>query len=219
MNAQRKRVFRQTTKCKVRALPSPILWVLAWILLVLFSAIRAEARPAVEISSMFSYGKSDLGNGAFTKQTRYSFSVGLRFTKVSAIEVSYLKSQTKNFSPDVLDSLVSEVIDQTLTYDDQVYSASWVQNLLSSKYILQPYFKVGAGRLIRKQRVDYTGILASESTEAIQESVTGVAGVGLRLFLLKNMALKGEFVSYMPKFRLSTWKDSQLFTAGLSWLF
>lgn len=193
-------------------------WFLFVAVLFLFTS-TANARPAVEISSMFSYGKSELGGGAFTQQTRYSFSFALRFTKVSAIEVSYLRSKTKNFSPDVLDSLVSDVIDQTLTYDDTVYSANWVQNILPSKWILQPYLKVGAGRLIRKQRVDYTGILSGESKETIQESVTGVVGAGVRLFLLKNMALKGEFISYMPKFRLSTWKDSQLFTAGFSWLF
>lgn len=186
-----------------------------------FSATSAysQDRPLVEISSMFSYGKSDLGNGAFSRQNRYSFSVGLRFTQVSAIEVSYLTSRIKNFTPSILETFVAGSVDQTVTYDDQVYSASWVQNFVSSKFMVQPYFKVGAGRFIRKQKVSYTGVLADDGSEIVQESVTGVAGLGLRIFLLKNMALKGELVSYMPKFRLSTWKDSQLFTAGLSWLF
>ncbi len=194
-------------------------WLAVFVLLLLLFPAAGQARPTVEISATLSYGKSELGNRAFTRQNRHSFSVAFRFTKVSAIEVSYLKSRTRVFTPDVLNSIISEVVDQTVTYDDTVYSASWVQNLLPSRFILQPYFKIGSGRVVRKQNVHYTSILSSENSENIQASATGVAGVGVRLFLLKNMALKGEFVSYIPKFRLSTWKDSQLFTGGFSWLF
>ena len=188
------------------------------ILLVLALTGPATAAAAViETSALVSYGKADLGNDVTTRQNRYTFSVAYRFTKVSALEVSYSQSRTKISTPLSLDSILFPTIQETITFDDQVYSLSWIQNLVSSKWIIQPYLKLGAGKLVRKKKAEYSTLL--DSQEEIQKSETGVAGIGLRLFLTKRMALKGEAITYLPEFRVSKWKESQQFSGGLSWLF
>lgn len=181
------------------------------------STATSAMAGAIELSGMISYGRSNLGDGASSRQNRYTAEVAWRFTKVSAFELAYSTSRTKITQPVNLNSVIFTTVNQTTIYDDEVYSASWVQNLVPSSFIIQPYAKLGGGRLIRKQRAEYSALFAAQ--ELTQKSVTGVAGLGLRIFLTRNMALKGEFVTYVPKFRFKEWQDSQNFSGGLSWMF
>lgn len=171
-----------------------------------------------EISGTVAYSTSNLNSLSYSRQNRYSAELAWRFTQVSAIEISYMRSRTKIAQTIPLQSMLYPSITQTVLYDDHVYSASWVQNLVPATWILQPYFKIGGGRLNRKQKVDYSVPLIPNQ-EANQKVDTGVAGFGARLFLTKSMALKGEFVTYVPKYRFSKWKDAQMFSVGLSWIF
>jgi hypothetical protein len=183
----------------------------------LLSMASDSQAGALEISGTIAYGKANLGKNAYSRQNRYSAEIAWRFTKVSAFEASYMRSRTKISQPISLDFLLFQTINQAVTYDDQVISLSWVQNLVPSSFIVQPYFKVGGGRLFRRQTVEYSALFSKQVVS--QKSDTGVGGLGLRIFLTKNMALKGEVVTYVPKFRFSTWKDSQMFSVGLSWIF
>ena len=191
-----------------------LLWMAIACLLSFPSATFAGA---LEISGTIAYGKANLGGNAYSRQNRYSGEIAWRFTKVSALEASYMRSRTKISQPINLDFLLFQTIHQAVTYDDHVMSLSWVQNLVPANFIVQPYFKIGGGRLLRRQTVEYSALFSKQ--EVTQKSDTGVAGVGLRIFLTKNMAIKGEVVTYVPKFRFSTWKDSQMFSVGLSWVF
>lgn len=177
---------------------------------------RAQAGQ-LELGGTIAYGKSNLGQGASSRTNRYTAELAWRFTRVSAIELSYMRGRTKFSQTVQLDSIVMSSINQSVTMDDYVISASWVQNFVPADFIIQPYFKIGGGRMVRKQRVVYSAIWTPQ--EVNQKTETGVLGLGLRIFLTKRMALKGEFVSYMPRFHLSEWQDSQLFSAGLQWIF
>jgi hypothetical protein len=84
-----------------------------------------------------------------------------------------------------------------------------------AKFVIQPYFKVGAGKMTRKQTQAYLG----RSESASQRVVTGVGGIGLRIFLTRSMAIKGEFTTYVPDVRFTKWKENQNFSGGLSWMF
>lgn len=192
---------------------------LAFALVACIALLGAGAANAgvFEIGGTISYGRANLGRDAYTRQNRYTIDVAWRFTKVSAIELAYMRTRTKMSQPVYIDSVLFGTLQQSVTLNDQVYSASWVQNLVPANFIIQPYFKIGGGRLVRKQLVEYSNVIPKQ--EVSQETDTGVAGLGARFFMTKNMALKGEFVTYVPKFRFSQWKESQMFSVGLSWVF
>ena len=193
----------------------------SWLLLILCPLlvwIEHSEAAVIETSAMLSYSKSTISDTASSRQNRYTASIAFRFTKISAVELSYSVAHTKlsqqlNFT----DSILFSTISQSTMVDDQVISISWIQNILPAKYIIQPYFKIGAGKLRRRQKVEFSALLSTQ--EQTQKSETGVVGLGIRIFLTKHMALKGEFVTYVPKFQFSKWKESQHFSAGLSWLF
>lgn len=187
-------------------------------LAALFCLAASPARASViEISGSAAYGKSDLGDGYKTVQRRYSGSVELKLTQVSGVQFEYSNSWSKYTSRIVVGNLLPYITDQNTFYIDQVYSLNWVQNLVPSNWIMQPYFSVGAGKVDRKirQEVPDTGSV----NEVVQKTKTGTAAVGLRLFFLKNLALKLEMKTYMPDFQVKTWKDNQMTSAGLSWVF
>ncbi len=48
---------------------------------------------------------------------------------------------------------------------------------------------------------------------------SGTGGVGLRLFLTKSLAFKAEMKTYVPNFQFSKWKENQMTSFGLSWMF
>jgi hypothetical protein len=106
---------------------------------------------------------------------------------------------------------------EATTYRDKIYSFNWVQNLVSSKWIIQPYVVFGGGKMSRKLIKEYPELGLKDTAE--ENVVTGTGGVGIRIFLTRNMALKGEFKAYVPKFHFAQWKENQLLSGGLSWLF
>lgn len=184
--------------------------------LVAFSAPNAFA-AAVDISAMLAYSKSDFADGYKSEQRRYTGSAALKFTPVSALEFEYTESVTKISYNTTLGQLLKVSTREALTYEDQIYSFNWVQNLVSSKWILQPYVVVGGGRMTRK----VTDELPEYAYRVVttENVTTGTAGVGLRFFLTRAMAIKTEAKTYVPKFQFSKWKENQMLSVGLSWSF
>jgi len=185
-------------------------------LLILFLPITADA-AAVEISGMLAYSKADFADGYKSVQRRYTASIDFKFTSVSALQFEYTDSVTKVSYLTNVGSLLSYYTQEAITYRDKIYSFNWVQNLVPSKWILQPYFLIGGGRLVRRYSKEYPEF--GLSTVVTQNKVTGVGGLGLRLFLTKKMAIKSEIKTYVPDFRFSKWKENQMLSVGLSWLF
>ena len=190
-----------------------------WLLLALISAAllpRAAFAAQVEISGLVSYNNADFGGGFTSLERRYTGTVDFKFTPVSALEFEYTQSFSQYTSPNT-DGLVSFSTRQITSYDDTIYSVNWVQNLVSSKWLLQPYFVIGGGRLVRRYSQAYPDLGV---TETISENVfTGTGGLGLRLFLTRSMAIKGEAKTYVPNFQFSKWKQNEALSVGLSWTF
>jgi hypothetical protein len=172
---------------------------------------------AVEISGMLALSKSDFADGYRSDTRRYTGSIALKFTQVSAFELEYTDSTTKTSFPTTLGGLVLRATNQAVTYRDQVYSFNWVQNLVSTKWIIQPYFVVGGGRMVRKVTVELPEYAYRQET--VQNVTSGTGGFGLRIFLTKSLAFKAEAKTYVPNFQFSKWKENQMVSLGLSWAF
>jgi hypothetical protein len=171
----------------------------------------------VEISAMLAYSVSDFADGYKSTQRRYSGSLAFKFTPVSALEFEYMNSATHISYNTTLGNILTVPTREVISYQDEVYSFNWVQNLVPSKWIIQPYVVAGGGRMTRR----YTDELPVYGYKQVttQNVVTGTGGVGLRIFLTRSMAVKAEAKTYVPNFQLSKWKENQMLSVGLSWTF
>ena len=193
---------------------------LIFCLLLLFVAPQAAHSAVIELSGTGSYSKSTFADG-FTgyvsKERRYSASIEFKFSAVSGIEFQYMNSTSEVSYQTNVGTIIKYYTPINIGYKDEVYSVNWVQNLVPSKWMIQPYVKVGGGRLVRKYSELYPEFGTGQVIQ--QNSVTGVAAVGLRIFLTRAFALKGELETYVPNFHYSQWQTNETFSAGLSWLF
>lgn len=172
---------------------------------------------AVEISGMIALSKTQFADGYNSDTKRYSGSIDFKFTAVSAIEFEYMDSRTVTSFNTTLGNLLLRQTKQEVTYRDQVYSFNWVQNLVSSKWIIQPYFVIGGGRMVRHITIRLPEYNYAENT--VQNVTSGTAGLGLRIFLTKALAFKAEARTYVPNFQFAKWKENQMLSFGLSWMF
>lgn len=186
-------------------------------ILSLFLFASPAYSAVIEVSGMVAYAKADFADGYKSVQRRYTTSLDFKFTAVSALQFEYTDSTTKVSYPTNVGTLLPYFTTEAITYKDKIYSFNWVQNLVSAKWILQPYVVFGGGRMTRKYSKEYPEFGLSE--QVTQNVTTGVGGAGLRLFLTRNMAVKGEMKTYVPDFRFSKWKENQLLSVGISWLF
>ncbi len=183
----------------------------------LFPGEQASA-AGVELSGMFAYSTSDFADGYKSVQRRYSGSIDFKFTAVSALQFEYMNSVTKTSYPTTLGGrILIGTTTEALTSEDQVYSFNWVQNLVSTKWIIQPYVVFGGGRMTR--RIIYELPQFGYKETATQNVTTGTGGAGLRFFLTRSMAIKAEAKTYVPNFQYSKWKENQMLSVGLSWTF
>ena len=177
----------------------------------------AASAAVVEISGMIALSKSEFADGYRSDTKRYTGSIDFKFTPVSALEFEYMDSRTITSFSTTLGNLLLRSTKQEITYRDQVYSFNWVQNLVSSKWIIQPYFVFGGGRMVRHITIRLPEYNYSENTT--QNVTSGTAGLGLRIFLTKALAFKTEAKTYVPNFQFSKWKENQMLSFGLSWMF
>ena len=189
--------------------------LLALATLALALAPRAQG-AVVELSAMVAYSTSKFNTDYPSVSRRYTGSFDLKFTPVSAIEFEYTDELSEYSFPSDLGMLAKPTKEQE-SYKDTIFSINWVQTLVSSKWILQPYFVIGGGRMTRKVTMSLPEFGYGQTTT--QNVFTGTGGVGLRLFLTKSMAIKGELKTYVPNFQFAKWKDNQALSAGLSWAF
>ncbi len=190
---------------------------LALIAALFFLTPTLAAAAVIEISAMLAYSTSDFADGYKSTQRRYSGSMDFKFTPVSALQFEYMDSSTSISYNTTLGQVLTTPTREAITYLDKVYSFNWVQNLVPSKWIIQPYFVIGGGRLTRR----YTDELPEFGFKQVttQNVVTGTGGLGIRLFFTRSMAIKAEAKTYVPNFQFSKWKENQMLSVGLSWMF
>lgn len=191
-----------------------------WGWMVLLAMAPSFARAAtVELSGLFAYGKSEFSDGYKSVQKRYTSSIAFKFTAVSAIEFEYTDSTTNVSYYTTVGTLLPTATKEEITYRDRIYSFNWVQNLVSTKWIIQPYVVIGGGRMTRKYTENFPDLTPPYTRTVTQNVTSGTGGAGLRIFLTRSMALKTEVKTYVPSFRFSKWKENQLMSAGISWVF
>jgi hypothetical protein len=193
--------------------------ILAFVFVLLgWAPLEAQARrPMVELSSTVAYSKSNFTDGYKSTMRRHTGAVDFKFTPVSAIQFEYTQSITKISHPTNVGGQLPYFTQEATSYKDRIYSFNWVQNLVPSQWIVQPYFVLGGGKMRRILTREYPEFAVSQTV--VQNVTTGTAGLGTRIFLTKRMAIKGEAKTYVPRFRFSKWKESQQFSVGLSWVF
>ncbi len=190
-----------------------ILFLIATFLWPVFCAHAA----VVELSGLVSYGRVNFADGYKSTLRSNSGSIDFKFTQVSSIQFEYTDRITKVSYPTNVGGELAFYTPEATTYKDKIYSFNWVQNLVPAKWIVQPYVVLGGGKMKRQLRREYPELGVSQSVT--QNVTTGTAGVGLRVFLTKTMAIKSEMKTYVPKFQFSKWKENQQYSVGLSWLF
>lgn len=188
------------------------------LLTLIWLTLSQQAHAAViELTGMLDLNKSAFSDGYESRTRRYSGQIDFKFTSVSSIQFEYTDSLTRVSYLTDIGTLLPKYTRQIIFYRDKVHSFNWVQNLVPSKWILQPYIVFGGGKMTRKYREEYPEF--GLAREVIQTVTTGTGGAGVRLFLTKNMALKYEFKTYVPKFRFKQWREMQNTSIGISWLF
>lgn len=154
-----------------------------------------------EYSLGFNYSRSEYSGGSYSWSRRWGTSLGYNFSDSSSIELAFQDNFDRNHYANYEDSF----------YKDRVYSVNWVQNLFGKQYAIQPYFKLGVGQLNRKATI--INILGQQQISE-QNSVTGVIGMGTRIFLTKTFAIRLEGTSYLSGGRIKTWRDNLALSIG-----
>lgn len=159
-----------------------------------------------EFTATASYQKSGYGPHYSTTVRRYGASLAYSFWSLSELEFSIQDIEYKN----------ELGLQENTRFHDQIYSVQWVQALLSRRFWVQPYLKLGVGQLNREASGTYAG---GGAPPAIYDSITAVGGVGLRMRLTQALGLKIEGTTYLVGGSLSTWRDNFGVSGGFSFFF
>lgn len=188
------------TSCTIR-------WVLFFSFIFVFIKSVPEAQAgAFELAMGFSFNRNHYSESNFVWSRRWVGSFGYYFSERSQIEFS-----------------IQDVVERTkignygdITLQDKIYSISWIQALLGKGAVVEPFFKLGVGQLNR----DSSGKYADGSSPPVRvDSVTGVAGAGAKVHIMRTLALRVEAVSYLVGGKIQKWKDDIIFNFGTSFFF
>lgn len=180
-----------------------VLWVFLFVTASAVFLPRVASAGYFEVSSGFSFNRSNYGEGNYSWTRKWGASFGYHLTEFGEIELGF---------QDIVDRTVITNYEDT-TFHDQVLSVNWVQSMTGRNAPLQPYFKFGVGQLNR----DATGNYAmGGSPPAIVDQLTAIAGAGLKIYLTKAFGIRAEGTSYLTGGVLSTWQDNVAVTFGLS---
>ena len=157
----------------------------------------------VEFSGAFSYNRSNYGDQSYSWSRRITFGFGYYFWGESELEFEV---------QDILNRMAIPNVEDT-SFEDQVYSINWIQGLAPSEFWIKPYLKLGVGQLNRTASGTYAD---GSSPPAIYDTITGVAGAGIKLRVYHALSIKIEGATYLIDGVLSTAKDNFSINSGLS---
>lgn len=182
------------------------IWV--FLAVTLFSVLVPAASHAgsIELSVGFNFSQSQFANESYSWTRRWGLSAGYYLGETTEIELSYQDVTERNVITNYEDT----------TFFDKIYSASVNQSLLGKTSPIQPYVKAGFGQLNRDAQGTY--YFAPVPYSQI-DSLTGVIGVGARLYFTRAIALRAEATSYLAQGMISKWQDNVATTIGLSAIF
>jgi hypothetical protein len=186
--------------------------VWSWLASALFALLAILLTPwqaaadTIEVSAGFSFDKTTYSDENFSWTRRWGTSVGYYFNDKAELEFAF---------QDVVYRTHIVGFEDT-NFHDQIYSANWVQSLWGKNHPIQPYFKAGIGQLNRDAGGTYANGVAPASKV---DSLTVIAGAGLRLYLTRRFAIRTEATSYLSGGSIKSWSDNFAVNFGLSWFF
>jgi len=166
------------------------------------SSIGAIAGP-IEVSLGGSYNQSNYSENSYAWQRKWGASIGYFFSEMTEIELGY---------QDVFDRTNIQGYGNT-SFHDVIFSANISQTFAPKTWPVQPFGKVGFGQLNREASGSYA---SGASPPAIVDSLTGILGIGCRVYLTKTFGIKSEATSYLTGGAIATWKDNIAITFGVS---
>ncbi len=179
---------------------------------VIFLALFALCAPAsafagtFELSFAFAFNDNTYAPNDAEWDRHWDASIGYHFTELSEVELSFQDVYTRTLIDGFEDT----------SFHDQIFSLDWVQSLTGKDFPVQPYFKLGIGQLDREASGSYSG---GVTAPAILDEVTGILGLGARIFVTRNFAFKLEGTTYLVGGSLQTWQDNFAFMVGASVFF
>lgn len=174
-------------------------------LLMLAVMPRNALAGRFELAAGFSFSQSDYGNGDYQWSRRWTGSFGYHFSDRSEIELAI---------QDVVNRTSISGYEDT-TFHDQIYSINWVQSLLGKDYLLDPYFKIGAGQLNRTASGTYYSLGGASPASEVDE-ITAILGLGLRIGITQVFGIRAEADTYLTGGNINTWKNNTSLLVGLS---
>lgn len=178
--------------------------VVSLVLVLLISMLPLQAvAGAFELSAGFNFNRSNYTASDYSWTRRWGASIGYHFTDTSEVEIAFQditdRTSIRNY--------------QDTTFHDQVYSANWVQAFAGKNAAIQPYIKVGIGQLNRDASGSYAN---GASPPLLVDSLTGVLGAGLRLYLTRGFGIRAEGTTYLTGASIGTWQDNFSVSFGVS---
>lgn len=175
-------------------------------LIVFYCGITAQA-GMFELGGSYSWSRSNYNAGSFNRTRSYGLSLGYYFTQDSELQFSYSDSKTDTYVPSVQDT----------SYHDRVYSLNMIYYLFDDKDPFRPFFRIGVGQLNR----DATGSYPSSgySAPGRLDQVSVIGGIGFKLKLTSQIALKSEATSYLTGGSIGSWQDNLSYSVGGAFYF
>ena len=170
-------------------------------LIVFLCGVSAQA-GMFELGGSYSWNRSNYNAGSFSRVRSYGLSLGYYFTQDSELQFSYSDSKSDTFVPGVQDT----------AYHDRVYSMNMLYHLFDEKDSFRPFFRIGVGQLNRDATGSYPASGYSAPGRLDQVSVIG--GIGFKLKVTSQIALKSEATSYLTGGSIGSWQDNLSYSIG-----
>jgi hypothetical protein len=178
------------------------------ILMMAILAFAGTAEAGVfELGGSYAWSRSNYNGGSFTWSRTYGASLGYYITQDSEIQFSYSDTTTNTFVKEVQDT----------TYRDRVYSLNILYHLFDDRSAFRPFFRLGVGQLNRDATGSYNGGLFAPPGRLDQVSVIG--GLGFKMKVSQQLALKAEATSYLTGGSIGSWQDNLTLNVGGAFYF
>lgn len=183
-----------------------------WMIVVMLAAawVAMTPRPAsagvIEMSFGFSFNQSTYSEESYSWTRRWGANFGYQIMELTQLELGFQKVTDRTHLKNWEDT----------TMNDEIYSLNWVQNFTGKNAGIQPFVKAGVGQLNRRATGSYA---FGSSPPAEVDSVIGILGFGTKIYLTKNLGLRGEVTSNLAGGSIRAWKDNIGVTLGFSFFF
>lgn len=182
--------------------------VLRRILMVAILAFAGTAEAGVfELGGSYAWSRSNYNGGSFTWSRTYGASLGYYITQDSEIQFSYSDTTTNTFVKSVQDT----------TYRDRVYSFNILYHLFDDRSAFRPFFRLGVGQLNRDATGTYEA--AGYAPPGRLDQVSVIGGLGFKMKVSQQLALKAEATSYLTGGSIGSWQDNLTLNIGGAFYF